>query len=68
MQLPSMGSASVRSRAHELAGQPGETPYGAFVRNLTFEAGEEHLKEAFEKYGAVTKTAIARDARGLSRG
>lgn len=33
-----------------------------------FEANEDHLREAYEKYGEVTKAVVARDARGLSRG
>lgn len=45
-----------------------ETPYGLFVRNMVFEANESHLKEAFEKYGEVAHTSIARDGRGLSKG
>lgn len=48
--------------------ESGETPYGIFIRNMVFDANEEHLREAFEKYGTITKIAIARDARGLSRG
>ncbi|EJT79073.1 nucleic acid-binding protein [Gaeumannomyces tritici R3-111a-1] len=45
-----------------------DTPYGLFVRNLVFDANEEHLMDAFSKYGEITKTSIARDVRGLSRG
>lgn len=45
-----------------------ETPYGLFIRNMVFEANEDHLREAYEKFGKVVKTAVARDARGLSRG
>lgn len=58
----------------EAAGQAGQyqkgqdTPYGLFVRNLVFDANEEHLMDAFSKYGEITKTSIARDVRGLSRG
>jgi len=48
--------------------QPGETPYAIFIRNIVFDANEQHLTEAFEKYGTVSKAAIARDARGMSRG
>lgn len=33
-----------------------------------FEANEDHLREAYEKYGEVVKAVVARDARGLSRG
>ncbi|CAK7202713.1 hypothetical protein SEUCBS139899_005440 [Sporothrix eucalyptigena] len=46
----------------------GETPYSLHVRNIVFDASDAHLKEAFEHYGAVTKSVIARDARGMSRG
>lgn len=35
---------------------------------MVFEANEDHLREAYEKYGEVTKAVVARDARGLSRG
>lgn len=35
---------------------------------MVFEAGEEHLRTAYEKYGTIEKVVIARDARGLSRG
>lgn len=45
-----------------------EPGYGLFVRNMVFEANEDHLREAYEKYGEVVKTVVARDARGLSRG
>ncbi|EFW99633.1 nucleic acid-binding protein [Grosmannia clavigera kw1407] len=46
----------------------GETAYGIYIRNVVFDASEQHLKEAFEHYGPVSKAVIARDARGLSRG
>ncbi|KAK4172450.1 hypothetical protein QBC36DRAFT_337872 [Triangularia setosa] len=39
-----------------------------FVRNLVFEVNEQHLKEAFETYGEIADTFIARDPRGMSRG
>lgn len=35
---------------------------------MVFEANEDHLREAYEKYGEITKAVVARDARGLSRG
>lgn len=35
---------------------------------MVFEANEDHLREAYEKYGEITNVTIARDARGLSRG
>jgi nucleolin len=39
-----------------------------FVSNITFEATEMHLREAFAKYGDVSEVSIGRDGRGLSRG
>lgn len=47
---------------------PGETNFGIFVRNVAFDATEEHLKEVFSKYGEVVTSYLGRDARGLSRG
>ncbi|KAI2628929.1 RNA-binding domain-containing protein [Xylaria nigripes] len=42
--------------------------YGIFISNMTFDATETHLDEAFVKYGDVVSSNIARDGRGLSRG
>ncbi len=39
-----------------------------FISNVTFDATETHLTEAFRKYGDITQTNIGRDGRGLSRG
>ncbi|KAF3769248.1 RNA-binding domain-containing protein [Cryphonectria parasitica EP155] len=50
------------------AGDPNEPGHGLFIRNMVFEANEDHLREAYEKYGEITKVAVARDSRGLSRG
>lgn len=44
------------------------TPYGVFVRNLVFDASDANLVEAFEHYGTVKHSAIARDPRGMSKG
>ncbi|KAK3952557.1 hypothetical protein QBC32DRAFT_397809 [Pseudoneurospora amorphoporcata] len=44
------------------------TGHTAFVRNIVFDATEEHLKGAFEKFGDVTDVFLAKDARGLSKG
>lgn len=53
--------AATRSGAQE-EGAP------IFISNMTFDATDMHLREAFGKYGEVTEVKIARDARGLSRG
>lgn len=39
-----------------------------FVSNMTFDATDMHLREAFGKYGDIIGVKIGRDGRGLSRG
>ncbi|KAI0817791.1 RNA-binding domain-containing protein [Xylaria sp. FL0064] len=39
-----------------------------YVSNMTFDATETHLNEAFGKYGEILASNIGRDPRGLSRG
>ncbi|KAI1176673.1 RNA-binding domain-containing protein [Nemania sp. FL0916] len=39
-----------------------------FISNMTFDATDVHLTEAFGKYGEILSVNIARDGRGLSRG
>ncbi|KAI1203896.1 RNA-binding domain-containing protein [Nemania serpens] len=39
-----------------------------FISNMTFDATEVHIQEAFGKYGDILATNVARDGRGLSRG
>ncbi|KAI1412591.1 RNA-binding domain-containing protein [Hypoxylon sp. FL1857] len=39
-----------------------------YVSNMTFDATDAHLREAFVKYGEVISVYIGRDGRGLSRG
>ncbi|KAI1131282.1 RNA-binding domain-containing protein [Nemania abortiva] len=50
---------------NERAIQNGHT---IFISNMTFDATDVHLQEAFGKYGDILKVNIARDGRGLSRG
>ncbi|KAI0555055.1 RNA-binding domain-containing protein [Xylaria curta] len=59
---PALQSSPTES---ELALRQGST---IFVSNMTFDASEEHLQEAFGKYGTIMNLNIARDGRGLSRG
>ncbi|KAI0506124.1 RNA-binding domain-containing protein [Xylaria bambusicola] len=42
--------------------------YTIFISNVTFDATEAHLQEAFGKYGDILRSNIGRDGRGLSRG
>ncbi|TGJ85930.1 hypothetical protein E0Z10_g2805 [Xylaria hypoxylon] len=42
--------------------------YSIFVSNMTFDATDTHLHEAFGKYGDILSVSIGRDGRGLSRG
>ncbi|RYP49722.1 hypothetical protein DL768_004591 [Monosporascus sp. mg162] len=39
-----------------------------FVSNMTFDATDVHLREAFSQYGEIESINIGRDGRGLSRG
>ncbi|KAI0154859.1 RNA-binding domain-containing protein [Xylariaceae sp. FL1272] len=49
--------------------QPGISDgTGIFVSNMTFDATDVHMREAFSKYGEILSTSIGRDGRGLSRG
>ncbi|KAL7628595.1 hypothetical protein AAE478_000110 [Parahypoxylon ruwenzoriense] len=45
-----------------------EEPQSIFISNITFDATEEHLRDAFSKYGEITALNLGRDGRGLSRG
>ncbi|KAK3335604.1 hypothetical protein B0T19DRAFT_406958 [Cercophora scortea] len=47
---------------------PPATPYGAFVRNIMFEANEEHLYGLFEKFGGISHINVVKDSRGMSKG
>ncbi|KAI1425378.1 RNA-binding domain-containing protein [Xylaria sp. FL1777] len=42
--------------------------FTVFVSNVSFDATETHLNDAFGKYGEIRNTNIGRDGRGLSRG
>lgn len=39
-----------------------------FISNMTFDATDLHLREAFSQYGEILSINIGRDGRGLSRG
>ncbi|KAI0433664.1 RNA-binding domain-containing protein [Xylaria sp. FL1042] len=59
------GSTVDNSIRSEPAPQDG---FSIYISNMTFDATETHLNEAFSKYGEIVSTNIGRDARGLSRG
>ncbi|CAJ2501008.1 Uu.00g038610.m01.CDS01 [Anthostomella pinea] len=46
----------------------GRDGHSIFISNMTFDATDVHLREAFGKYGDITAINIGRDGRGLSRG
>lgn len=48
--------------------QRKEEGHSVFISNMTFDATDVHLQEAFGKYGELLSVKIARDGRGLSRG
>jgi RNA recognition motif-containing protein len=39
-----------------------------YIGNLFFEVTDDQLKKVFSRFGAVTKSSIVYDNRGLSRG
>lgn len=47
------------------AAQPGN---GIYISNMTWDAGENHLREAFSKFGEIQDITISRDQTGRSRG
>ncbi len=57
---PSSSSATEAERARQ-----GPT---IFISNMTFDATDLHIREAFAQYGEILSINIARDGRGLSRG
>ncbi|KAK4218815.1 nucleic acid-binding protein [Rhypophila decipiens] len=59
---------SVQATGSSYKGRNEPTNYGVFVRNLIFDATEEHLQSLFEKFGTVAGVRIARDAGKMSRG
>lgn len=60
-------NAMQNSRASEKPTEE-EIANGVFIRNMVFDATEDHLREIFEKFGTVVSARIMRDARGLSKG
>ncbi|KAI0894834.1 RNA-binding domain-containing protein [Annulohypoxylon nitens] len=59
------GAEGTESPAASDAPPRGNT---VFISNMTFDATDIHVQEAFSKYGEITELRIARDGRGLSRG
>lgn len=59
------GAEATESPAASDAPPRGNT---VFISNMTFDATDIHVQEAFSKYGEITELRIARDGRGLSRG
>lgn len=39
-----------------------------YISNMTWDAGENHLREAFSKFGEIQDIMISRDQTGRSRG
>ncbi|KAI8632252.1 RNA-binding domain-containing protein [Xylariaceae sp. FL1651] len=52
----------------EQAQEPAGDSNSIFINNMSFDATDAHLQEAFSKYGEITYLNIVRDIRGLSRG
>ena len=54
-----------RSKTFDSTNTPNTTLY---IGNLFFEVTDDQLKKVFSRFGAVTKSSIVYDNRGLSRG
>ncbi|KAI1099408.1 RNA-binding domain-containing protein [Jackrogersella minutella] len=50
------------------AAESADDGFTVFISNITFDATDVHIREAFSKYGEVVALKVARDGRGLSRG
>ncbi|KAI1265906.1 RNA-binding domain-containing protein [Xylariaceae sp. FL1019] len=62
-------SAAALNELNSNTTQPGiNDGTGIFVSNMTFDATDVHMREAFNKYGEIVSASIGRDGRGLSRG
>lgn len=64
-----IGSAAESERSSTSTSRDAEQPkHTVFVSNITFDATDVHLREAFSQYGEIESINIGRDGRGLSRG
>ncbi|RYP81331.1 hypothetical protein DL769_002060 [Monosporascus sp. CRB-8-3] len=64
-----MGSAAESEQSSSSTSRDAEQPKrSVFVSNITFDATDVHLREAFSQYGEIESINIGRDGRGLSRG
>ncbi|KAI0022578.1 RNA-binding domain-containing protein [Xylariomycetidae sp. FL0641] len=61
-------TTTAEGNAAEQAAKAAAGGISVFVSNITFDATEAHLEEAFSKFGTINKVNIGRDSRGLSRG
>ena len=59
------GDAAAEKKPSEFPAEDGTSIY---ISNMTFDATEVHLKEAFAQYGEIADIRIVKDGRGLSRG
>ncbi|KAI1504352.1 RNA-binding domain-containing protein [Biscogniauxia marginata] len=62
------GSSAVPLESSPTERERARQGYSIFISNMTFDATDAHLQEAFSKYGEITAINIGRDGRGLSRG
>lgn len=49
-------------------GMPEASTKEIYIANISFDATDVHLREAFSKYGPIEKLFLPRDGRGLTRG
>lgn len=60
--------SNVRATGNTKSPASWPSPYGVFVKNLIFDATEEHIAMAFSKYGEVVEVVILKAAGGSPKG
>ncbi|KAK7923967.1 RNA recognition motif containing protein [Apiospora marii] len=60
--------ATKLAQASEEQNSPAPKQNAIYISNMTWDAGENHLREAFSKFGEIQDIMISRDQTGRSRG
>ncbi|KAK3330457.1 hypothetical protein B0H66DRAFT_62998 [Apodospora peruviana] len=68
VQDPEATTNAVDATQRQVSPSGEDKGYGVFIRNIVFDASDEHLVELFSKYGEVTQARLARDGRQMSKG
>ncbi|KAI1811270.1 RNA-binding domain-containing protein [Poronia punctata] len=61
-------SATESEATSEVKATPPTEESGIFVANMSYDVTEEHLREAFSKYGEIQHIKVVKNPEGLSKG